>query len=452
VANNLTGYPENWSTLTPEQKREWRLARFVKGEGIKFVSPEAQKNYQIRAKRLADVYSVKEPDRVPVSLPLGDIAYLLNGVNCYTYMNDIQKAVDSCNKFNARYATELEAWASPMGAPAKALDMLDYKLYAWPGHGLSQDAPGYQFVEGEYMTVDEYDDLIRDPSDFWLRKYLPRVFGIADSFALLPPLTDIIEIPTGQIGILANPKVKATLRKLIEVGDELEQRGKIAGPYLGQGPANGYPVARGSFGIAPFDIIGDTLRGTTSIMKDMYRYPAKLLKALDVITEIHIHSILHTPNIINATNVFFPLHKGADGWMSPKQFDTFYLPSLKKVMDALIKEGLICNLFAEGAYNTRLEACNVFPKGSVVWLFDQTDMARAKKVVGGNCCIQGNLPSSLMVTGSPKDVKEYSKKLIETCGAGGGYVLAAGCTAENPRLDNLRAMVEAAKEYGVYRK
>jgi len=57
----------------------------------------------------------------------------------------------------------------------------------------------------------------------------------------------------------------------------------------------------------------------------------------------------------------------------------------------------------------------------------------------------------LTVTGSAKDVKEYCRKLIEGCGQGGGYTLAAGCNAENPKLDNLRAMVEAAKEYGVYK-
>jgi len=92
-----------------------------------------------------------------------------------------------------------------------------------------------------------------------------------------------------------------------------------------------------------------------------------------------------------------------------------------------------------------------FPKGSVAWWFDQTDMAKAKKILGGECCIQGNVPSSLMVTGEAADVKQHCRKLIETCGQGGGYILGAGCVADNPKLENLRAMVAAAKEYGRYR-
>ena len=207
----------------------------------------------------------------------------------------------------------------------------------------------------------------------------------------------------------------------------------------------------GEYCLAPFDVIGDTLRGTTNIMKDMFRRPQKLLAALDVITEIMISNVLNSPSIDRAFLVGYPLHKGADGWMSQAQFEKFYWPSLKKVMDAFIKEGLIQSLFAEGSFNTRIDYVNQFPRGSVVWYFDQSDMARAKKVLGKDCCIQGNVPSSLIVTSDPKTVKEYCKKLIETCAPGGGYILATGAHPENPKLENLFAMVEAANEFGYYR-
>jgi uroporphyrinogen-III decarboxylase len=184
----------------------------------------------------------------------------------------------------------------------------------------------------------------------------------------------------------------------------------------------------------------------------MYRRPDKLLEALDVVADFTIKSVLTAPNIANIFMVTYPLHKGADGWMSQKQFDTFYWPSLKKVMDALIKEGLIQHMFAEGGYNTRLETVNEFAKGSVCWYFDRTDMARAKKILGNKCAIQGNIPSSLLVTGTASDMKAYCRKLIEDCGSGGGYIMSAGAIAENPRLENLRAMVAACNEYGFYRK
>jgi hypothetical protein len=448
----VTSYPENWKEMTPQQKQQWRLHNFVNGAGINFTNAEAKKNYMIRAQRFADAYLIKEPDRVPVSLPAGDLPFLQYGLNAHTFMYDPEKAVKACEDFNKKYAAELEYYANPFTTPTDVLDIMDYKLYAWPGHGLSVNAPGYQFVEGEYMKPEEYDDLLRDPSDFWLRTYLPRVFGIFDSFKALQPLTNIIEIPTGQLFGLTNPAFKETLRKILEAGDALEKRLKIVGPYMGLGPANGYPTTIGTLTVAPFDCIGDTMRGTAAIMKDMYRRPDKLMAAMDKIADILIHNILAAPGVEAQTVVMFPLHKGADGWMSQKQFDTFYFPTLKKMIDAFNNEGLTVILFAEGAYNTRLEAVNVFPKGFVVWYFDQTDMVKAKKILGEKCCLMGNVPSSLMVTGDPKDVTANCKKLIEDCGKGGGYILTAGCMAENPKLENLRAMLAAAKEYGTYKK
>jgi len=168
------------------------------------------------------------------------------------------------------------------------------------------------------------------------------------------------------------------------------------------------------------------------------------------VTEFTIRQTVASANATQAISAMFPLHKGADGFMSPKQFEKFYWPSLKKVCDALLKEGIRPELFAEGSYDSRLETVNEFPKGAVGWLFDKTDMARAKKILGSTCCISGNVPSSLMVTGEPKQVKEYCRKLIEVCAPGGGFVLTGGAHVNQGNPDNLRAMTEAAKEYGRY--
>jgi uroporphyrinogen-III decarboxylase len=139
--------------------------------------------------------------------------------------------------------------------------------------------------------------------------------------------------------------------------------------------------------------------------------------------------------------------------MSDAQFETFYWPPLKKVVTALIEEGISVLLFAEGSFDTRLERVNEFPKGAVSWLFDRTDMARAKRILGDRCCIMGNVPASLMVTGTAGDVKSYCRRLIEECGTGGGFVLSPGIIGiDEAKLENIKAMVDAAQEFGVYRK
>jgi uroporphyrinogen-III decarboxylase len=108
--------------------------------------------------------------------------------------------------------------------------------------------------------------------------------------------------------------------------------------------------------------------------------------------------------------------------------------------------GIRSELFAEGTYDSRLELVNAFFKGTSDWLFDKADMAKAKKILGNTCCISGNVPSSLMVTGSPKEVKEYCRKVIEVCAPGGGFILAGGAWVSQGNPDNLHVMMEAAKE------
>lgn len=442
---------KTWAEMTPQEKRAYRLNGWLNNWGNKFPNTDAEKAYKTRVQRLIDVYNVREPDRVPVNLPVGNLPQKMAGVDAYTAMYDSEKALEASRKFSEKYGEELEYTPMYFFMPGRVLDMIDYKLYAWPGHGLAKDGTTWQFIEGEYMSADEYDDLIRDPTDFWVRTYLPRVFGMMEPMKMFQPFTNITEnVHVMQFMPLAMPQVQAMLQKMLDVGKEYQKYMQSMARAASGTPQ--YAFLGGGFAKAPFDTIGDTLRGTRAIMNDMFRRPEKLLKALDVIADLQIAAVLKSPNIDKLTMVMYPLHKGADGWMSQKQFDTFYWPPLRKVMNAFIKEGLIQTLFAEGGYNTRLEYVDDFPKGSVVWYFDRTDMFRAKKILGKKCCLQGNVPTSMLVTGQPQEIKEYCRKLIQEVGRGGGFILAAGAMPDNPKLENIRAMMTAVREYGWYKK
>ena len=444
--------PQNWSELTPYEKRQWRLDRWrLSAAGITFDSPEAEGAYHTRLERLIAVLNVEEPDRVPVAPPAGQLPLREAGIDYHTSIYHPEKAVEAYAAFNRKHAEELDSFASTVmnAIPARALDVLGIKAYAYPGHGMPQDAAGFQFVEDEYMHADEYDALIRDPSDFWLRTYFPRAYSVFEPFRALAPLTSVIEILNLPLWPLARPEIQAVLERLLEAGRELSRYLETTAAERAQAGAAGHPlVPMAGFVTAPFDTLGDTLRGTRGILTDMLRQPDKLIEALDVVAGLHISYILASPVAKEGLRVFFPLHKGADGWMSEEQFLKFYWPSLKKVMDALIAEGLQCHLFAEGSYNTRLDLVNDFPKGAVSWRFDRSDMARVKRVLGANCCIEGSIPSSLPVAGSPVEVKAECRRLIEICAPGGGYLLGSGASPEFPRMENLKAMADAAREYG----
>jgi uroporphyrinogen-III decarboxylase len=197
-------------------------------------------------------------------------------------------------------------------------------------------------------------------------------------------------------------------------------------------------------------MIGDTLRGTKGIMLDIYRQPEKLLEAMEAITPLMIKMGIGAAQATGQPIIFIPLHKGADGFMSDEHFEKFYWPSLRNVILGLIEAGCVPNPAAEGGYNSRLDVVKDLPKGKTLWMIDQSDMVKVKQSLGQNACLMGNVPSSMLSLGKPEEVKDYAKKLIETVGKGGGFILSNGSFFDQAKPENVKAMVEAAKEYGAY--
>jgi hypothetical protein len=436
--------------LTPAEKREERFKRWISPSGAKFSSPESAQAYKDRTTRITKALQLKEPDRVPVFLPAGLYAASYAGTNLGTVMYDYAELKRAWLKFLKDF--EGDTFMGPgLVPPGRSLEAVDYKLYKWPGHGLGSNALSYQAVEGEYMKASEYDTLIKDPSDFWLRTFLPRIFGACKGFGKIPSLMGFQEIATLSFVPFGLPDVQASFQALLEAGRESMKWLTVITEVGSAAMAAGFPGMAGGLAKAPFDTLGDTLRGTQGIMMDMFQRPDKVQAAMERITPIVIDSAIAASDFTNTPMIFFPLHKGADSFMSVKQFQTFYWPTLKKIIIALVNEGILPVLFAEGAYNKRFEVIQDLPKGSVAWYFDQTDIFRAKKEIGDKYCIIGNVPTSLLMTGQPQDVKEHCRKLIEVCGKGGGYILAGGANIDEGNPDNLRAMMAAAKEYGTYK-
>lgn len=81
----------------------------------------------------------------------------------------------------------------------------------------------------------------------------------------------------------------------------------------------------------------------------------------------------------------------------------------------------------------------------------QVDMGYAKEVVGNKSVLMGNIdPSDPLVWGTPEQVDEKAKEIIEKTG-GIGLFLSSGCAmGYNTPEENLQALVDAPKKYGTY--
>lgn len=435
--------------VTSEQKREARFARWLDAPGVHFDNPAAQKAYRDRVTRFIRVFSLEKPDRVPLVLPAGNFPIYHAGFTLKEAMEDNGKLCAAFRKFLREF--ESDTFASPMMVPSAAAGTIIRTVNTrWPGYGLPDTASMLQFVEGEYMKADDYDLFLEDLTDFCLRRYLPRSLGALAPFADFPPTPFILGMPNRFLTPAMAPEVRAAYQAIIDYGEECARWMEPVQEFHRDAMAAGYPTIFGGQAHAPFDILADTLRGTKGVIMDMYRQPDKLLAAMDRVTQMNIDCGVAGANMTGNPVVFFALHKGDDTFMSNGQYEKFYWPTFRKVILGLVEEGIVPMLFAEGRYDNRLEIIRDLPPGRVVWHFDRTDIFRAKKILGDNACIAGNVPASLLCTGTADEVRDYCRRLIEVVGEGGGSILTGGASIDKGPAENMRAMTEAVMEYGVY--
>jgi hypothetical protein len=405
--------------------------------------------YQERIKRCLDVAALKVPDRVPVFGPYQLYPYTFAGVTFKDAMNDYALAREACHKFQDYFQADLD-FGPILAYPAPPMEMLKINFFKWQGYGLDDNVM-YQYVDRENMTAEEYDEFIYDPSHFLMSKWLPRSFPPLKGLADWPKIRSFMWFGwTGGFAGLASSEVQEALRNAAAAGEELGRWFDSIGQYADEMKAKGTPQLYAAFNWPPFDIIGDTLRGTRQILMDMRRRPDKLLEALEVATKIFIEYGSGAEGK-ELPYCWIWMHKGTRNFMSDEQFKTFYWPFLRKGMLALIDKGIIPVVYCEADVESRLEYFADVPKGKVIYHVSATDMAKAKSVLGGIAAIAGNVPNLLLMSGTPDDVKAYCKKLIDTAGKDGGFIMDAEVMLDEAKPENLKAMIDFTKEYGVYR-
>ena len=404
---------------------------------------------QQREKRINDAIALREPDRVPIMFIFGFFPARVSGITFEEAMYDYDKTMQAWIKAMVEF--QPDAYDDPFTSRffGRILERLNYRQFRWPGHGVREDL-SFQYVEDEYMKADEYDAFLSDPTDFMLRKYWPRIFGSLQSFENLFSISGLYSYSGfSKLATLDTPEMAKALEDLMAAAKEARRMLSGSAEYGAKMKELGFPPQFGAMVHAPFDVISDFLRGTVGAMLDMYRNPDKLLEAVEQIYPIMFQNGLGAKRN-GIPRVFMPLHKGIGSFMSPDQFKTFYWPTLRRLILAFIDEGLNPFVFWEGDSTSRLELIGDIPRGKAVYMFESTDIFKAKEILGDVVCIRGNVPLSILLAGTPNDVKDYCKKLIDVVGKGGGFIMDASTNLDDAKPENLKAMVDFTKEYGRY--
>jgi len=203
---------------------------------------------------------------------------------------------------------------------------------------------------------------------------------------------------------------------------------------------------------APLDVLADKFRGYIGLAFDLKEIPEKVMAACQALMPHLGYIALTGADPTRTLPIPIWMHRGCTPFVSKDHFDRIYWATLKPIVEALWAQGNQVLFYAEGKWDAHLDRFAELPAGSIVYHIDRGDPAEVHRVLGGKFCLSGGVPNALLTFGSAADVKAQCRKLIETIGGEGGYIMDASAIMQSDgTIENLRAMTDATLEYGVYR-
>jgi uroporphyrinogen-III decarboxylase len=389
------------------------------------MSEDMKQLFAERLGRYQAAIALEPTDRVPIATGSNYLAEVYTGnTNQETIYNAekwLQAEMAFCRDFPEIDVLRNNRIWGPL------FDAIDLKTYKLPGRDLPP-RDQFQFVEQEYMKADEYDVLIDNPVQFLFDRWLPRILGEYSERGSVRSYMAFLKA-----GMAQNMVGQIMRNRAIQLQNEA-----------------GMPQPMAGFFLAPFDVLADGMRGLTGVLLDTYRQPDKVIAACEILVEEMANLALANADPFKRWPIFVPTHKPT--FMSPDQFDRFYWPSFKKTLEILIDAGHTVRAYLEGDWGHHWHHMLELPKGKVLCDIDnQGDIFKAKKDIGHHQCIAGGIADSLFILGTPEEMRQQVKLLCETVGKGGGYIIGGGCNFPyTTKPENLRAMIDAVMEYGVY--
>jgi hypothetical protein len=376
----------------------------------------------------------EKPDKIPIRPFVAEFTAKYAGFTCQDVTHDFNRAfiaVRNCAAdfdWDAVVANMVYVWTGLTQA-------IGLKYYGTPGIEIPPDT-GFQYREPDeenaFMKSDEYDELIDDPTAFLYNVWLPRVSSDIGSMSEKTSYRNNLALVKGGMAMIDYFNAFGPQCDLLRT--ETGTVSAIAGIFK-----------------APFDIIADKLRGYIGLTMDMATQPAKVLEACEALMP-HLYNVaLTTADPDNQVPIGFWMHRGCTPFLSPEQFDSHYWPTLKPIIEELWKSGHQTLFYAEGDWIYHLDRFAELPDQSMVYHVDKTDIFEVHKILGNKFCLSGGIPNFILSYGSPDEVREICKKVIDSVAVDGGYIMDASAIMQNDtKIENLMALTEVTREYGVY--
>jgi uroporphyrinogen-III decarboxylase len=370
--------------------------------------------------RIEAAIRLEKPDRVPVIPMIGTFAGRHCGLKMQRFYEDHQACMEAAHKtFEDLGGLDGIMMAGP-NDPRLFANAMPIRVRV-PGKELPEDAVIQIDESKPVIEVEDYDTIINKGWNYFATNVI--------ALRLSP------DAPRGLIG-----KIKSFLGMLPIIRESQADTRWYA--------EHGVPVLVGGMILMPFELfcMGRTLH---EFYVDLFRMPDKIIAAADAAIPELIASAVDLGKRTKAPWVFIGGTRGSAAMISGKTFEKFYLPYLKRAVDAIIAAGLTPLYHFDSDWTGHLPYFTQMPKAKCILEIDSaTDIFKAKEVLRGHTCIMGDVPATLFKLGTPAQVVEYCKKLIDVVGTDGGFILSSGCEVpHDAKWENVKAMVDFGKTY-----
>ncbi len=356
--------------------------------------------YEENLDRILKTVRFEKTDRTPV-VPLADsFCAKQQGLDLTMFTNDPVRV----NEIMIKSFTELGDVDGIQNATfsAHVLGNIWFSKVKMPGVELPPDEL-WQVDEQELMTIEDYDAIVEMGFRAWREKfYLEKL---------------------GDLNARTIPFIQAFPGSL----QNMKEHGIV-------------PFSPAVFTI-PYEMFcgGRTM---VKFLKDLFRIPDKVQAAMDAAMPVLLEDAMGLLYVIKLTAVWVGGWRAASEFISPKYWQRFVFPYYQKIVEAVVEQGVIPVLHFDSNWTRDLEFLRQLPAKKCIFSPDgQTDIFKAKEILDGHMAIMGDVHAAMLALGTPEQVTEYCKGLIEKIGPT-GYIMAQGCDIPpDAKPENVAALI-----------
>jgi len=379
---------------------------------------------QERRQNLIDALSFKEPKKIPVGAEVLSWPFAYANVKYADIMDDPEAVAREYVKFLDVIELDFLHGGS-ISQPVRfyeALGVTNFKI------GADGVVVVHLQPEIEFMTADEYPELIADPTGF-REKLVRRRCSAFD----LPKEEAYEKVKEALIGLNTWMKANALITAYVR-----EEKGLI--------PLVGSPLRFTN----PLTTIFDRLRGMKDTLVDLRRRPEVVKEAYNALLEFSKAEFAkYDPKDFTEPHPLGNSTYHVECFLSPPLFDEYYFDAFSETVMPFMEAGQKFFIKGEGRFLNTIDRFRKFPKGAVVFMLDEDDPFEAYEAIGDWQSIGTGITADLLQLGTKEQCVDFVKRCFDTMAPGGGFIFMQNkplLCASDAKLENLIAVYETANE------